>query len=207
MPSQKVWDFWADRYESLWVQKYSLGPTRRAMTQILEEFVRPRKTLSVLDMGCGTGQMLREMQQKWPGEGIRYLGVDVAPRMIETALEKSEAIEYLAAGIDHFQTAGESFDLIICSHSLPYYAHQEEAIAKLAGFLKKEGLLLLAQASADNYYDKLAMALVKLTTSKASYPSIAKVMEMARPYFAKVDTVIIKERFYMPTIGLFICQK
>jgi ubiquinone/menaquinone biosynthesis C-methylase UbiE len=206
MPSQRIWDFWADRYESLWVQKYSLGPTRRAIMQVLEKFVRPGVSLSVLDMGCGTGQMLREIKQKWPSE-VHCLGVDAASQMIKIAREKSEGIEFRVANIEDFQVAAESLDLIICAHSLPYYTRQAEAVAKLAGFLKKDGLLLLAQASANSFYDKLAMGLVKLTTSKASYPGIDEILNLTRLYFAKVDTLIIKEKFYMPTIGLFICQK
>lgn len=120
MPGQNIWDFWAKGYESLWVQKYSLGPTHRVILQTLERYINREAALSVLDMGCGTGQLLREMKQEWPGAGIRYLGVDPAPQMIEKAREKADGIEYQLDSIEHFPAASASFDLIICAHSFPY---------------------------------------------------------------------------------------
>ena len=54
----KPWDFWADRYDRLWVQKHSLGPTREYVLETLDEAVR-RGEVSVcaklMDLGCGSG--------------------------------------------------------------------------------------------------------------------------------------------------------
>jgi ubiquinone/menaquinone biosynthesis C-methylase UbiE len=58
-----VWDRLAHRYDRLWVQKVSLGKTREAVHQRLDELIRKGKT-TILDLGCGTGQLLGELAQK-----------------------------------------------------------------------------------------------------------------------------------------------
>lgn len=43
MSSQKIWDFWAKRYDRLWVQKYSLYPTRREIISFLNKRLEKNK--------------------------------------------------------------------------------------------------------------------------------------------------------------------
>lgn len=205
MPTEKIWDYWAGHYEKLWVQKYSLGPTRRAILQAMDTLIT-EENLKILDMGCGTGQLLREMRQHWPGRNLTYLGVDAAPQMIAVARRLSLGISYQVSPVTQFEPE-ERYDFIICSHSFPYYPDQPSALRKLAALLEKDGWLLIAQSAEENCYDQLVMGLVKLTTSKAKYPGLAAFSRMAEPWFKVCKTVIIKERWYMPTIALFICRK
>lgn len=57
--------------------------TQERRLSILSEICDPRK-LDVLDFGCGTGQMLRFLQDRHAFEGT-YVGWDIAPAMIELA--------------------------------------------------------------------------------------------------------------------------
>jgi hypothetical protein len=76
-------------------------------------------------------------------------------------------------------------------------------IESFSRMLKDNGCLILAQASQNNLYDSLVMPFVKLTTSKAVYPSVVKVKEMLEPHFGAIELDRIKERFYMPSIYMF----
>ncbi len=47
------------------------------------------------------------------------------------------------------------------------------------------------------------MAVVKLTTGTAKYPSVTKFIELASDDFTHKSTIRIKEKWYMPSIYMF----
>ncbi|MBC8059752.1 MAG: class I SAM-dependent methyltransferase [Clostridiaceae bacterium] len=207
MFKKNIWDFWADKYESLWVQKYSLGPTRKAIINSLLPILKKNKKYKILDMGCGTGQLLRELQSNFYDFDIEYMGVDASSNMIDIARTKDVKTTYYTCSIEELKVSIEEFDIIFCSHSFPYYLEKDKAVDKFHSLLKKDGILFLAQASANSVYDTFAMFFVKFTTSKATYPSINSLLTLTKGKFIKMYIVKIKEQFYMPTIALFILKK
>jgi ubiquinone/menaquinone biosynthesis C-methylase UbiE len=207
MSNMKVWDFWADKYERLWVQKYSLSPTRREIVREIKNIIQPDVPYNILDMGCGTGQLLRDMQKEFKDYKIKYTGVDISSKMLELAREKDNSSTYHNCSVDDFTGAGNHFDIIVCTHSFPYYPDKERVINKFDALLKANGHLLLAQASANSVYDNIAMFFVKFTTGSAKYLSVKEVQAISQNKFRLLKIHKIKEKSYMPTICLFVLKK
>lgn len=201
-----VWDFWAARYERLWVQKYSLAPTRETVIKELAGMVQEGREYSLLDMGCGTGQLIGEIREAFPEVCFRCVGVDISPEMISRAAARNPHADFVVSSVDGHAVAGE-FDIIVCTHSLPYYPNQAEALRKLSDMLKPDGHLLLAQASVNSRYDALAMFFVRHTTGRASYPSIGAVKSMASACFSGFACRVIRKKWFMPTIALFVMAR
>ena len=201
----RVWDFWASRYERLWVQKFSLTPTRDLVIQELSGLIDNGSEYRLLDMGCGTGQLIQEIQKTFWNAKLSCVGIDISPKMIEMAEANNPSAYFEVGSIDGMAGRGE-FDIVVCTHSFPYYHDQVKALKKFSSVLKPGGHLLLAQASVNSPYDALAMFLVKFTTGKARYPSIITVKQMASLYFSSLTSRVIKAKWYMPTIALFICS-
>lgn len=202
----KVWDYWADKYDKLWVQKYSLTPTRQMILRELHALLPDGGKYRVLDVGCGTGQLLREMQQQFAGVDLELTGIDISLKMIEEAKRKSSGISYYCKGVEELADGAVEYDLLVCTHSFPYYPDKMGVIARFAGLVKPGGYLLMAQASENTLYDHLVMPFVKFTTSKAQYPSVKVLNPMLLQHFATVRNVLIKEKFYMPSIYLFVAK-
>lgn len=202
-----IWDYWADKYEKLWVQKYSLGPTRREVISLIKRMISGKdRSYRILDVGCGTGQLLREIQKELtPKYDIQCKGIDISQKMIETAQMHDLETEYEVSSIEDY--GDDSYDIVVCSHSFPYYMDKTLVLQKLHRLLNDKGCLILVQASQNNLYDHIIMSFVKMTTSKAQYPSVGKTLEMLRPGFPDVQVHKIKERFYMPSICMFVCRK
>lgn len=207
MFNSSVWDFWADRYDRLWVQKYSLGPSRREIVKALAPMLKADRKYKLLDMGCGTGQLLRELQRFFKDFDVEYTGVDISSKMIDKCREQDLRTPYFVSNIDDFGACQEEYDFIICSHSFPYYQNKIKAVEKFHRLLKKDGILFLVQASTNSVYDKIAMFFVKFTTSKAQYLSIKDILSLVRSRFTAIDTIRVKEKFYMPTICLFLLKR
>jgi len=175
-----VWDFWAGRYEKLWVQKYSLSPTRRQAAGLAMACLDGADApLRLLDVGCGTGQLCADLAGLLPGqpeEDWQITGLDASPAMLSAAKNKNiPGCRLIPGDAHHLPLKSSRFHLVSCCHSLPYYRDQAQAIREMVRVLRPGGTLLLAQAAEDNPYDALVLAGVKLTTGRAVYPSSRQV--------------------------------
>ena len=202
--SVKLWDFWADRYSRLWVQKVSLGPTRDYVISELKEIAIGRNTL--LDLGCGPGELLYEIGEKFPQ--LELTGVDYSPRMLELSQQRNGKAQHIlmdAVDLDKLETR---YDIIVCTHSLPYYSNPKNVFRKLSKILTKNGRLIVGFASGNSVYDKAVLSAVKLTTGRAHYPSNREFVDMVKEYFHVHKLNIIKKRaFFMPRIAVYTLGK
>lgn len=87
-----------------------------------------RKTLRLLDVGFGDGDMLRQVARWARRSGIaaELTGIDLNPRSVAAALEASSSglsIRYLAG--DYASLAGEGFDCVISSLVAHHMSHEE----------------------------------------------------------------------------------
>lgn len=203
----EVWDKLAHKYNNLWVQKYSLGPTRREVKKIVLPLLEKNKELKILDVGCGTGQLIKEISDKY--KMVNYLGIDVAENMIDIAKKnnKGKNIKFKISSIETFDTV-DRYDIIICTHAFPYFPNKEDMIKKIAGLCNKKGQVIIVNSSTNSLKDLIINFFLKATTSKARYLSIDNMKKLFKTAKLKVKNIeIIRERFYMPTIALFHTER
>ena len=201
------WEKLAPKYNDQWVQKYSLIPTRREVKKIVLPLLESNPQLKILDIGCGTGQLIQEISEICPS--VRYLGIDVAKNMIQVAKQNNhgENVHFTNVSIDEFESE-EQFDVIICTHAFPYFPNKSEAMQKMASLCRDNGKIIIVSSSTNNFKDLLANLLVKTRTSKARYLSIPQMKRLFTSAGFEVKSVsVIKERAYMPTIALFHAEK
>ena len=77
--------------------------------QIILEFIEPKS--KVLDLGCGTGELLNELNRI---KNVDGLGIEISLESIKKCLEYGLSVvqEDLNEGLKDFQN--NSFDVIIC---------------------------------------------------------------------------------------------
>lgn len=196
-----IWDFWARRYNKLWVQKYSLKPTR----EYLLEIDLKGQHLKVLDLGCGPGQLIEELYNK--NKDLSLVGIDFSEEMLKISKVKNPEAIHIKMDVEDLSKIDEKFNIIICTHSLPYYKNPKKVIENLDSILLDDGTIYMGFASGNSFYDKLVLAFVKITTGKAYYPSNSEFVDLIEPYFQVKDLKIIKERFYMPRIAIYTIKK
>ena len=202
-----VWEKLAHKYNKLWVQKYSLGPTRREVKKIILPLLEENKELKILDIGCGTGQLINEISELY--NDVNYLGIDVAENMIEIARKsnKNKNIKFKNSSIESFES-NEKYDIIICTHAFPYFPNKQEMIKKMAELCNEKGQVIIVNSSTNSLKDLIIKLFLKATTSKARYLSIDEMKELFKNAKLKLKKIeIIREKFYMPTIALFHTER
>lgn len=203
----EVWEKLAHKYNNLWVQKYSLGPTRREVKKIVLPLLEKNNELKILDIGCGTGQLIKEISDQY--NKVNYLGIDVAENMIEVAKKnnKGKNVKFKTSSIESFES-NEKYDIIICTHAFPYFPNKQEMIKKMAGLCNKKGQVIIVNSSTNSLKDLIINFFLKATTSKAKYLSIDEMKKLFKSAKLKVKKIeVIRERFYMPTIALFHIER
>lgn len=197
-----IWNFWAKRYNKLWVQRYSLRPTREYILSLFSENTISKK---VLDLGCGPGELINELFVKNPNLDI--VGLDFSEGMLNVSKENNPNSRHILMDVEDLHKLDEKFNIIISTHSFPYYKNPEKVIKDLHNILGDGGKVYIGFASGDSLYDKFALFFVKFTTGPANYPSDKEFRKLISSYFKVENMKIIKERKYMPRIAIYTLEK
>lgn len=103
---------WAEKYDEHVLGAGYLGPH---ICGLLVQQAAGSSDPKVLDVGCGTGLVGRELQRLLPGATL--IGADLSPDMA-TSAEKTGVYERVFAGIDLNEPLPESlggpFDIVVC---------------------------------------------------------------------------------------------
>jgi len=206
--TSNVWDSLAQKYDGLWVQKYSLNPTRRAVKTVLAQHLK-NSDAALLDLGCGTGQLLCELEKNYP-DAILF-GADKSVEMIRAAQDKLSGSTLYNMNIDTDNLPKviqeDTLDAIVCCHSFPYYQNKPAVLEKLYKALKTDGILIFAQASANNLYDRFVLSFVVKTAESGEYLPRRNFRDLVSPHFTIKSEFSVKERFFMPSICGFVLEK
>lgn len=123
----------------------------------------PRQT--ILDAGCGTGAILKQL-----GSSTAHIGVDLSTDAL-TFCAKRQLPNLVRADINRMPFASAAFDAVICSSVLyhQWVPQVNEAIAELARILKPGGCLLInvpAFASLHSEHDERVLTARRFTRSE-----------------------------------------
>ncbi|MHB1843734.1 MAG: methyltransferase domain-containing protein [Deltaproteobacteria bacterium] len=105
----------------------------------LEELVRPKEGMRVLDLGCGTGELTRELHLRLRAQ--ETLGIDRSPAMLERARPLGTArLRFELADIASFAPPAP-LDLVFSNAALHWLSDHAALLARLRGWLAPKGQL------------------------------------------------------------------
>lgn len=126
----------ASDYDAAYEQRTAMGIDVHGEVAFVQRF-QPR---SVLDAGCGTGRVARELAHR----GIDVVGVDVDPAMLATAQRKDPALDWRLADLETF-AANRTFDAIVMAGNVMIFVApgtEGAVVANLARHLTTQGVLI-----------------------------------------------------------------
>ena len=134
---------WAGSYDRHFLQRVVFEPVQKTVLELAaSEVPRP---VAILDVGCGTGRLLRSAQQQFPVAALE--GVDAAPEMVKHAQAVNPArsrIRFQQATAEKLPFAADQFDLVFSTMTFHHWDDQSRAAAEVARVLKPGGRWLLA---------------------------------------------------------------
>jgi ubiquinone/menaquinone biosynthesis C-methylase UbiE len=131
----------AARYEEGWIG--CLHHQVADETAALARSVSPAPA-RVLDVGCGTGYLLRLLARQWP-EASELAGLDPAPSMIEAAAASADdpRLRFSVGTAERLPFPDGSFDLVVTTTSFDHWSDQPAGLRECARVLAPGGHLIL----------------------------------------------------------------
>jgi len=129
----------AATYETSRSQSYFFDRVQRMVLNLVQNGSNPE---TILDVGCGTGRLLRKAKKRWPN--VRLIGVDAAEKMIEQATQLFPQAEFHVAMAETLPLPDTSVDLAFSTLSFHHWSNQAKGISEIARVLRPQGRFLLA---------------------------------------------------------------
>lgn len=147
----------ADEYDSRYEQRAAAGEDVHGEANFVMRF----SPGSVLDAGCGTGRVARELAR----HGVDVVGVDIDADMLATGRRKSPELAWHCADLASVEL-GRTFDVVLLAGNVMIFlapGSESQVIANLARHLAAAGHLIAGfqlqpgRLSVE-HYDKIATA-------------------------------------------------
>jgi ubiquinone/menaquinone biosynthesis C-methylase UbiE len=146
----------AERYDEKWAF-YVEATTRETLRRT------PMTPSSrVLDVGCGTGELLRRLRAKFPDAMLA--GLDPVAEMLAVARDKLSGKEDLRVGYaDSLPWPGATFDIVVSCNMFHYITHPLAALAEMARVIRPGGALVLTDWCDDYLACRVCNLYLRLT--------------------------------------------
>ena len=176
------------------------------MKRYVREFICPFPGARILDIGCGTAQVL-----KYLPENINYVGYDLNPHYIEDASKKYKGRGnfYCERISNSSLKEKESFDIALAGGVL-HHINDEEAkkLFEIASHLLKPGGYLITY---DGVYIEKQSKMAKYILSKDRGKHVRihdQYLNLAKSSFSKIESFIIHDMYKIPYTAIIMkCHK
>jgi ubiquinone/menaquinone biosynthesis C-methylase UbiE len=131
----------ASGYEDGWRGRLHHEIADRTADLALARGPAPRR---ILDVGCGTGYLLRQLAARSP-QAAELAGIDAAPAMIEAAEATAGdgRLRFSTGVAEQLPWPGGTFDLVVSTTSFDHWVDQQAGLAECARVMVPGGRLVL----------------------------------------------------------------
>jgi ubiquinone/menaquinone biosynthesis C-methylase UbiE len=138
----KRFNQWSETYERSFTQWLFFDRVHRGVLKHLPaDFVLS----SILDIGCGTGRLLRKMHAQWPAATL--VGVDPSEGMITRAHLLTPGAVFYQASAEQLPLENTSIDLISSTMSFHHWCNQAEGLCEITRVLRHGGIFILVDVN------------------------------------------------------------
>jgi ubiquinone/menaquinone biosynthesis C-methylase UbiE len=135
---------WSRTYERSLGQAFFFDPVHRRVVD-LAAALDGHPPARVLDIGCGTGRLLRRAGRRWPA--ARLFGVDPADGMIEKARLLTSSASFLLGRGEEIPLPDSTVDLVFSTISFHHWVDQAAGVREVARVLRPGGCFCLADGA------------------------------------------------------------
>jgi ubiquinone/menaquinone biosynthesis C-methylase UbiE len=150
--SSKRFNEWAKKYDRSALQSLVF---RNSHEMFIKQIVSDKKVFRVLDIGCGTGELVVKLKDYRNDMSIH--GIDMSTEMISIAKSKVEGggnVNFQVGDVEKMPYDNNYFDCITCSHSFHHYPDKRKAIQEMFRVLKDKGKVMIIDGCKDGILGK-----------------------------------------------------
>jgi ubiquinone/menaquinone biosynthesis C-methylase UbiE len=141
-PDVERFDQWATTYDQSLMQRLYFGPVHSKMLDLLVQEGPEDPLRCIIDVGCGTGRLLRAASSRWPE--AQLFGVDPAEQMVSEAKRLNPNAVFKLASAESLPFPDQTADIVLTSLSFHHWADQKRGLQEVTRVLRPGGLFCLA---------------------------------------------------------------
>lgn len=155
---------WSREYENSWMQRRLFVPIHEALLDLAATLPAPT---SVLDIGCGTGRLLRAAAQRWPNTTL--YGVDPAEGMVAVAQRLTPNATIQRGLAEKLPLPDASIDLAVSTMSFHHWGDQLAGVREIARVLRPGGHFILV-----DFAPPAALAWISAISGERAQPLLGR---------------------------------
>lgn len=149
MQNKEYFNDWAEKYDDdiLWGHYFKY--CYKQIIQIVKE--KDIKFYQIIDLGCGTGELERQLFFQFPH--ITITAVDLSDKMINIASSKikNKNIKFIIDDVNNLHFFENSFDAIFVLNNLHHFYNLEMFFQRINPWLKSNGYLFIIDPFKDSF--------------------------------------------------------
>ncbi|HEX7324983.1 MAG TPA: class I SAM-dependent methyltransferase [Rhodanobacteraceae bacterium] len=182
----------AATYDESWIQRY-VAQVHAKMLDLIDANTPCLGPQCIVDVGCGTGRLLRAAAARWPE--ARLIGVDPAVHMVERARQLLPAATFEVAMAEHLPLPDAAADWILGSISFHHWADQPKGVREAVRVLRPGGLLCFADIALPGWVARI------LRSRARDARTIQRLVETSGTW------VVAQERCFAGSIVVLVARK
>jgi ubiquinone/menaquinone biosynthesis C-methylase UbiE len=137
----QLFEQWSSGYDR-WLLQYFIGFIHRPVLEVVNSVKNGREPENVLDVGCGTGRLLRRAGVRWPEATL--LGVDPAEGMATYTRRVNPKAAIFVGGAESLALPDNMVDVALSTISFHHWNDQAAGVREVARVLRPGGCFCLA---------------------------------------------------------------
>ena len=180
----------AEGYERSRIQRYIVRVHDAMLDALAGRVDSPRR---ILDLGCGTGRLLRKIGERWPSSQL--IGVDPNGDMVSVARRLTPSASFHVGTAESIPIDSASIDLVVTSISLHHWADPLRGLREVGRVLRAGGKLCLADITLPRWLGRLVRSGAKSPASiQALIAEAGLELHQQRLVLARVIVVAVASR-------------
>ena len=110
------------------------------------------KKVKLLDVGCGTGNLLAILKRESMAE---LYGIDLSEKMLKKARNKLGRVHLKIGNAENLKYKDKSFDYVFSVDAFHHYSNQQKAMHEFYRVLKNGGKLMIVDLSFGKTFNKI----------------------------------------------------
>ncbi len=139
---QSMFNRWAPTYERSWAQPFLFDRVHRVVLDLVAGESQAAEPQRILDVGCGTGRLLRKAGARWPSAEL--VGVDASKEMIEVARRSTPGATFHVGVAESLPLVDASVDVALSTDSFHHWNDRAAGVREVARVLRPGGRFFLA---------------------------------------------------------------
>jgi ubiquinone/menaquinone biosynthesis C-methylase UbiE len=135
----KKFNIWSGTYEDSWLQYLYFDRIHKGVLNLVDGVSAP---VDLLDVGCGTGRLLRKIRERWPY--AQLIGIDPAEGMVKKARQMMPDSTFMVSSAESIPLPDTSLDLVFSTTSFHHWSDQLQGIREIRRVLRPGGQFFLA---------------------------------------------------------------